>query len=195
MERTIKSDASNPLDIFDRQDYAEVLACGEILRFGSGEKIFTEGEQADSVYIILKGRFTISKMLETGEEIVLAERNRFWGFLRLIRSVGKHDSSSVSRSSVRFGPTRRISTSGRYFVFMCSLQVASGPQSIFSGCSILLWFKICIQKYKEIEAWKTSRKKVPRSGSQECRIWKKHLRKPGLRVLFPISFGPARKRC
>ena len=71
-----------PTDMFDPKDFLEKVGAGkEILEFHKNQKVFEQGEVADTVFYIQKGKVKLTVLSEQGKEAVVAilEPLQFFG--------------------------------------------------------------------------------------------------------------------
>lgn len=72
--REVQAEAGTFTAALDADDAAEVLALGHPRRFHKGTTLFTQGDNADRVFIIMEGRVKIFSHTDEGREIVLGVR-------------------------------------------------------------------------------------------------------------------------
>jgi CRP/FNR family cyclic AMP-dependent transcriptional regulator len=71
-----------PTDMFDPKDFLEKVGAGkEILEFHKNQKVFEQGDVADTVFYIQNGRVKLTVLSEQGKEAVVAilEPRQFFG--------------------------------------------------------------------------------------------------------------------
>src|ERR1700674_1976379 len=71
-----------PTDMFDPKDFLEKVGAGkEILEFHKNQKVFEQGNVADTVFYIQKGKVKLTVLSEQGKEAVVAilEPGQFFG--------------------------------------------------------------------------------------------------------------------
>jgi CRP/FNR family transcriptional regulator, nitrogen oxide reductase regulator len=68
------SDALSQSELFNGiapEIFAEILSSGKKTSVKSGEILFSEGDRAESCYLVLKGRLKLTKLHEQGKEVII----------------------------------------------------------------------------------------------------------------------------
>ncbi len=94
----------------DEQERAQILICGQMRKFKSGEYVFKEGDQGDGMFVVVKGAVRISKQSPTGEEaLAVLEPHAFFGEMALIDFAPRAaDAIAHEESELFFIPLKEL---------------------------------------------------------------------------------------
>lgn len=96
----------------DEQERAQILIAGQVKPFKAGQKIFSEGDEGDGMFVVVKGAVRISKRSPTGEEaLAVLEPHAFFGEMSLIdNSPRAADAIAHEDSELFFIPLKELRT-------------------------------------------------------------------------------------
>jgi len=76
IETTIRSHLSDVLNYLSSEEISDMIACGKLKQVDKNVRVFEEGEDANALYLILKGKFAAIKKISDGKEVTIAERSK-----------------------------------------------------------------------------------------------------------------------
>lgn len=96
----------------DEQERAQILIAGHVKNYKAGQKVFSEGDEGDGMFVVVKGAVRISKRSPTGEEaLAVLEPHSFFGEMSLIDSSPRAaDAIAHEDSELFFIPLKELRT-------------------------------------------------------------------------------------